>query len=301
MQIKSAPGPPAARRRHPAPPADRAAVFLDAYRAEVRRGKLLPDPAQAAAAERLQEVFDHLTRRSRARAVLRSRLARAVRRRRPDEPDGLWLWGGVGSGKTCLMDLFFHALPLRKKRRLHFHRLMRFVHLELRRLGERRDPLDRIAAQLARRYRVLCLDEFFVADIANAMILGELLDAGPARLLLANRTAARAHDLAARFPGAEACGLAELGGEVFDLVIHATAAGRGGGAPALPDGLLGADAACYDLDYGGDAGFLRWARERGCARARDGLGMLVEQAAESFELWHGVRPDAAAAKRLLRP
>ena len=151
-------------------------MFLDAYRAAVRRGKLLPDPAQAAAAERLQEVFDHLTRRSRAPAVLRSRLARVVRRRRPDEPDGLWLWGGVGSGKTCLMDLFFHTLPLRKKRRLHFHRLMRFVHLELKRLGERRDPLDRIAAQLAHRYRVLCLDEFFVADIANAMILGELLD-----------------------------------------------------------------------------------------------------------------------------
>ena len=150
-------------------------MFLDAYRAEVRRGKFLPDPAQAAAAERLQEVFDHLTRRSRAQAVLRSRLAR-VRRRRPDEPDGLWLWGSVGSGKTCLMDLFFHTLPLRKKRRLHFHRLMRFVHLQLKQLGERRDPLDHIAAQLARRYRVLCLDEFFVTDIANAMILGELLD-----------------------------------------------------------------------------------------------------------------------------
>ena len=151
-------------------------MFLDAYRAEVRRGKFRPDPAQAAAAERLQEVFDHLTRRSRARAVLRSRLARVARRRRPDEPDGLWLWGRVGSGKTCLVDLFFHSLPLRKKRRLHFHRLMRFVHLELKRLGERREPLDHIAAQLARRYRVLCLDEFFVADIANAMILSELLD-----------------------------------------------------------------------------------------------------------------------------
>ena len=149
-------------------------MFLDAYRAEVRRGKFLPDPAQAAAAARLQEVFDRLARRSRARAALRSRLPRLPRRRR-GAPDGLWLWGGVGGGKTCLMDLFFHTLPLRKKRRLHFHRLMRFVHLELKRLGERREPLDHIAAQLARRYRVLCLDEFFVADIANAMILGELL------------------------------------------------------------------------------------------------------------------------------
>ena len=66
-------------------------------------------------------------------------------------------------------------------------------------------------------------------------------------------------------------------------------------------GLPGADAACYDLGYGGEAGFLRWARAAGCARAHDGLGMLIEQAAESFALWHGVRPDAAAARLLLRP
>ena len=136
---------------------------------------------------------------------------------------------------------------------------------------------------------------------AAAGVLGDLLDAGPARLLLANRTASRARDLAARFPGAEACGLEELGGEAFDLIIHATAAGREGAAPALPAGLRAAGAACCDLDYGADSGFLRWARARGCAAARDGLGMLAEQAAESFELWHGVRPDAAAAKRMLRP
>ena len=136
---------------------------------------------------------------------------------------------------------------------------------------------------------------------AAAGVLGDLLDAGPARLLLANRTAARAQELAARFPGADACGLAELGGEPFDLIVHATAAGRAGGAPALPDGLLSTETACYDLDYGADTGFLRRARAAGCARVHDGLGMLVEQAAESFELWHGVRPDAAAARRMLRP
>ena len=132
-------------------------------------------------------------------------------------------------------------------------------------------------------------------------ILGELLDAGPARLLLANRTLARARELAARFPGIDACGLEELGGEAFDLLVNATAAGRAGAALELPRNLLGADAACYDLGYGGEAGFLRWARAAGCARAHDGLGMLVEQAAESFELWHGVRPDADAARLLLRP
>ena len=132
-------------------------------------------------------------------------------------------------------------------------------------------------------------------------VLGDLLDAGPARLLLANRTASRARELAARFPGADACGLDELGGESFDLIVHATAAGRDGDALDLPDGLPAAAAACYDLDYGDGSEFLRWAAAAGCARAHDGLGMLVEQAAESFELWHGVRPDAAAARRALRP
>jgi cell division protein ZapE len=89
---------------------------------------------------------------------------------------GLYLWGGVGRGKTWLMDLFHDSLPAGRKQRLHFHRFMQRVHRELRSLGHVQDPLPRIAADWAARCRVLCLDEFFVADIADAMLLAGLLE-----------------------------------------------------------------------------------------------------------------------------
>jgi cell division protein ZapE len=89
---------------------------------------------------------------------------------------GLYLWGGVGRGKTMLMDRFFAALRERRKRRSHFHRFMREVHAELKALGAMTDPLDAVAARLAARARVICFDEFHVADIADAMILGTLFE-----------------------------------------------------------------------------------------------------------------------------
>jgi len=88
---------------------------------------------------------------------------------------GLYLWGGVGRGKTFLMDLFFDALEIRQKKRIHFHRMMHDVHGRLQALGDVSDPLDKVAESLARDTRVLCFDEFFVGDIADAMILGRLL------------------------------------------------------------------------------------------------------------------------------
>jgi cell division protein ZapE len=88
---------------------------------------------------------------------------------------GLYLWGPVGRGKTFLVDLLFQSLPLERKLRLHFHRFMGRVHGELARLGERSDPLRDVAAQFAGQARVLCLDEFFVTDIGDAMILAGLL------------------------------------------------------------------------------------------------------------------------------
>ncbi len=87
---------------------------------------------------------------------------------------GLYLWGPVGRGKTFLMDLFFDSLPLRAKRRRHFHHLMRDVHALLGQLRGRRDPIDEVARRVAAGARVLCLDELFVSDIADAMIVGEL-------------------------------------------------------------------------------------------------------------------------------
>jgi cell division protein ZapE len=94
---------------------------------------------------------------------------------RPAEK-GLYIWGGVGRGKTFLMDLFFETLDVAEKKRIHFHRMMRDVHERLQALSEVEDPLDRVAEAIAKDTQVLCFDEFFVSDIGDAMILGRLLD-----------------------------------------------------------------------------------------------------------------------------
>ncbi len=128
------------------------------------------DPAQIAAVGRL----DDLRRRLIAAAARPARpLLRRSRRAPPER--GLYLWGGVGRGKTWLMDLFFESLPFPEARRRHFHRFMHDVHAGLKALRERADPLEHLAARIARDTRVLCFDELAVADIADAMILGGLL------------------------------------------------------------------------------------------------------------------------------
>ncbi|MGQ0547531.1 MAG: shikimate dehydrogenase [Betaproteobacteria bacterium] len=129
-------------------------------------------------------------------------------------------------------------------------------------------------------------------------VVGALLDAGVARIRIANRTAARAVALAARFPGVQAGGYEGLRGG-FHIVVNATSAGLAGAAPALPAGVLGPGVLAYDMVYGRETPFLAAARAAG-ARACDGLGMLVEQAAESFFVWRGVRPATAAVLERLR-
>lgn len=146
--------------------------FLERYRAEVARCGFAEDPAQAEVAGRLGELRDALAAAGPAR-----RGGLLGRLRGPRRPvTGLYLWGGVGRGKTWLVDLFFENLPFNDRARVHFHRLMINVHAELKRRPGA-DPLPAIARDQARRARVLCLDEFFVADIADAMILGGLLGA----------------------------------------------------------------------------------------------------------------------------
>jgi len=129
-------------------------------------------------------------------------------------------------------------------------------------------------------------------------VVQALLDAGVARLLIANRTVSRAQALAARH-GVAACGYQELAGERFDVVVNATSAGLAGEAPKLPRSAFESAALAYEMVYGRDTPFLVQARAAG-ARASDGLGMLVEQAAESFLLWRGLRPDTRAILEQLR-
>ena len=99
-----------------------------------------------------------------------------IRRNKPEHVPGLYIWGSVGRGKTWLMDLFFENLPVARKQRVHFHRFMQRVHRNLAEQGQVRDPLPRIAAEWAQKCSVLCLDEFFVSDIADAMLLGGLFE-----------------------------------------------------------------------------------------------------------------------------
>ena len=128
-------------------------------------------------------------------------------------------------------------------------------------------------------------------------VIAPLLALAPRRIVVANRTAERAVALAAVFAGlgaVEGCGFADLGEESFDLIINATSASLTGELPAVPATAFGRDTFCYDMAYGrGDTPFVRWAGELGCHDAVPGWGMLVEQAAESFRLWRGVRPLTA--------
>ena len=139
-------------------------------------------------------------------------------------------------------------------------------------------------------------------------VLQPLLDAGPAQLLIANRTAQRAVDLAESFSAfgpVYGCGLDQLKDQVtangFDLVINGTSASLQGKLPPLPDKLLAANATVYDMMYSAEpTAFVVWGNENGAAQSLDGLGMLVEQAAESFYLWRGVRPDTKPVIASLR-
>jgi len=134
-------------------------------------GEILPDPDQY----QVVLAFDQLWQRlqSQPEPSLLVRLAK----RQPKAVKGLYIWGGVGRGKTWLMDLFFDSLPLEQKQRLHFHRFMQRIHAALKQLPDERDPLLTIARHWAQDCRVLCLDEFFVSDIADAMLLAVLLKA----------------------------------------------------------------------------------------------------------------------------
>jgi shikimate dehydrogenase len=126
-------------------------------------------------------------------------------------------------------------------------------------------------------------------------VLGPLLGAGPEYVEIANRDAARAQNLAQEFltlGEVRGCGFEAIDSSVFDLVLNATAASLQETIPPIPPGVIGPATLCYDMAYGkGDTAFTRWSKSAGAGRAETGWGMLVEQAAEAFELWRGIRPD----------
>ncbi len=156
---------------------------LERYAQDLQREGFQEDQAQRRAVEKLDLLYQQLVA---AETVLerRTALQRAWYRWRGERPEpirGLYLWGGVGRGKTYLVDTFHDCLPFKRKLRIHFHRFMQRVHAELTELEGEPNPLETIADRLANEARVLCFDEFFVSDITDAMILGGLMQALLAR------------------------------------------------------------------------------------------------------------------------
>ena len=148
--------------------------LISAYERHLAAHGFENDPAQRALVERLQRLSDELVEHGDDR-----RFAKLFRRRKrkPGAPavKGVYVWGNVGRGKTFLLDLFFQHLPIQRKRRVHFYEFMRETHALLAEIKQTRDPLEKIAWDFAEHTRLLCLDEFHVTDIGDAMILAELL------------------------------------------------------------------------------------------------------------------------------
>jgi cell division protein ZapE len=143
---------------------------IEVYHRALERRGFKSDSSQLRAVERLQQLFEEWTAYKAKRSTALRRLVV-----HPQLPHGVYLWGGVGRGKSFLMDSFYLCLPLVRKRRVHFHHFMRDVHRELEELKGREDPLAALAERIAKRYRLICFDEMHVNDIADAMIVGRLL------------------------------------------------------------------------------------------------------------------------------
>ncbi len=145
---------------------------IQRYERDLQAEQILPDTAQRQAVEALEQLYYRVVERQEQAWSWRARLFGT---RRLPPTTGLYLWGGVGRGKTYLMDAFFDALPIEKKARLHFNRFMQRVHEDLTKLAGVKNPLTVIADQLVEEVHVLCFDEFYVSDIGDAMLLGGLM------------------------------------------------------------------------------------------------------------------------------
>ncbi len=149
---------------------------LARYQQDLASGTFQPDPAHLAAVNELQRIYDALVMRYQdtqtKKGLKRFKLAKKLQQ----PVNGLYLWGGVGRGKTYLMDLFFDALPFRRKIRMHFHRFMQRVHKELNEFKGEKNPLELVAERIHADAVVICFDEFFVTDITDAMLLKGLFE-----------------------------------------------------------------------------------------------------------------------------
>ena len=149
----------------------------DKYQYDLEQSGFEYDPAQENAVKELQRLFDELTKPTQKvtwRVKIRAKFGKGM-----SQPSiqGIYFWGGVGRGKTYLVDTFYDCLPFEQKMRIHFHRFMHRVHTELKTLSGQSDPLQIVAKRLAAETKVICFDEFFVSDITDAMILGTLMEA----------------------------------------------------------------------------------------------------------------------------
>lgn len=153
---------------------------LERYKKDLERDDFSYDPAQEMAVKHLQRLYDELVawQPPEKEAGFAGKLKGLFGKKKEEVQPlmGLYFWGGVGRGKTYLVDTFYDSLPFPEKMRVHFHRFMQRVHDDLRQFDGEKNPLTLVAAQLAKEIRVLCLDEFFVKDITDAMILAGLLD-----------------------------------------------------------------------------------------------------------------------------
>jgi len=151
---------------------------LERYKRDLERDDFSYDPAQEMAIKHLQRLYDDLTAvPAEPKEGLVKRFSSKFRKSKPVEPcQGLYFWGGVGRGKTYLMDTFYDSLPFEQKMRTHFHRFMQRVHAELKQLDGVKNPLVEIGKKYAAETKIICFDEFFVTDITDAMILGGLLE-----------------------------------------------------------------------------------------------------------------------------
>jgi cell division protein ZapE len=150
---------------------------MQRYQSELASGALQADAAQHRAVEYTQRLYDALMAVSEANTGLLQHIRRRLSPSRPAPVRGLYLWGGVGRGKTHIVNALHGSLPLPDKMRVHFHGFMQLLHQKLRAQGRRDDPVSAVAAELAGDARIICFDEFHVSDITDAMLLGRLLEA----------------------------------------------------------------------------------------------------------------------------